>query len=172
MIETGRQLPDSQDLHEIPRTVDPEGTDRRESTRLRDLDLRETVDPRWTIALLVAWPVLFAVGIGVMPPADDPEAIGGVFAAVFTTVLFLALAGTLIGALEHRRVTFAASTIAAGLLVFEAVACPLTGHHALGAWWPIHIGAFGALLGGSLYAWRFAPRRARGSSARDTRWLA
>ncbi len=168
MTRTGRQLRDPETLPEIPRRLAPHG-DGPET--VRDPDLLDTVDPRWLIALLLAWPVLLGIALLIEPAAADPEAIPGTVERTVATAFFLAAATVLIGAVERRRFTFAASTVAAATFLFAAIACPATGHHAIGGWWAVQMGAAGALLGGSAYGWRFAPRHAGRPHPRERRSL-
>lgn len=170
MTRTGRQLNDPEALPEIPLRPAPEGPDRSSGT-LRDVGLLDAVDPRWLVTLLIAWPVLFGVALLVEPTAADPEAIPGTIERTVATAFFLAAAGMLIGAVERRRFAFAASAIAAGAVLIAAIACPATGHHVIGGWWAVQMGAAGALLGGSAYGWRFAPRHAGSPNPRERRFL-
>jgi hypothetical protein len=53
----------------------------------------------------------------------------------------------LAGLLLRRRWSLAASLVAAGLLVFSTVMCPVSGHHAtIGAWWVLQLGCGLGLL--------------------------
>lgn len=170
MTRTGRQLHDPETLPDIPRRLAPQASGETPET-LRDLDLLETVDPRWLITLLVAWPVLLGISLLIEPAAADPEAIPGTVERTIATAFFLAATTVLIGAVERRRFTFAASTIAAATFLLAAIACPATGHHAIGGWWAVQMGAAGALLGGSAYGWRFAPRHGGRTGPREGRFL-
>ena len=100
----------------------------------------------WGIALVVAWVVVMAIGIAVEPAPVDPNA------PVPLAVDLLALAqmslwGVMaVGLFQRRRYTAAASLAGAGVLAVMAIACPASGHHAIGAWWGVQMVAVASLL--------------------------
>jgi hypothetical protein len=49
--------------------------------------------------------------------------------------------------------------VAAGLLVFSTVMCPVSGHHAIGAWWVLQLGCGLGLLTASALGLRQATPR-------------
>ncbi|MCZ7527239.1 MAG: hypothetical protein M5U14_13160 [Acidimicrobiia bacterium] len=86
----------------------------------------------WTgVAWLVALPLVEAL---------EPEPVAGASFPWYATLLGVALLGALAlaaaGLLAARRWGLVASLGAAGLLTAGTVACPVSGHHAWGAWWP------------------------------------
>ena len=50
------------------------------------------------------------------------------------------------GIAQRRRYTAAASLAGAGVLGVMAIACPASGHHAIGAWWGVQMVGVAALL--------------------------
>jgi hypothetical protein len=108
--------------------------------------LDRTLGIEWGIALAVAWVVVMLVGIAVEPAPANPNA------AVPLAVDLLALAqmslwGVMaVGIVQRRRYTAAASLAGAGVLAVMAIACPASGHHAIGAWWGVQMVGVAALL--------------------------
>ncbi len=100
----------------------------------------------WGIALVVAWVVVMAIGVAVEPTPADPNA--PVPLAVDLLALGqMSLWGVMaVGLFQRRRYTAAASLAGAGVLAVMAIACPASGHHAIGAWWGVQMVAVASLL--------------------------
>jgi hypothetical protein len=123
--------------------------------------LAEPISTRWTLIVAVAWVVLLAVGIAVEPPPTNPNAVDPWFVSALGTVLLVALASTFAGFWLRRRWSLAASLVAAGMLVVSTLMCPVSGHHAIGAWWVVQLGCgLGLVAASSLGLQRTAPRSA------------
>jgi hypothetical protein len=123
--------------------------------------LLEPITPHWAVIGPAAWVVLLAVGIAVEPPATNPNAVDPWFVSALGTVLLVALASTFAGFWLRRRWSLAASLVAAGMLVVSTLMCPVSGHHAIGAWWVVQLGCgLGLVAASSLGLQRTAPQSA------------
>jgi hypothetical protein len=116
--------------------------------------LQDEVTGRWAFSLLAAWYALFLLAQYLQPEAHDVSAvlewIGIAFSVAFTAALLVAG----IGLAMRRRWGLVASIAAAGLLVADSIACPMTGHHHFGAWVVIQAVGSVALAGASIRALR------------------
>jgi len=121
--------------------------------------LLEPIPGRLAAIGAVAWVVLLAVGIAVEPPAADPDAVDPWFVTALGTILLGALLSTFAGFWLRRRWSLAASLVAAGMLVVSTLMCPVSGHHAIGAWWVVQLGCgLGLVAASALGLQRTAPR--------------
>jgi hypothetical protein len=117
------------------------------------------IPARWAGVGAVAWVVGLAVGIAVEPPPTNPDAVDPWFVSALGTLLLVALLGTFAGFWLRRRWSLAASLVAAGVLVVSTLACPVSGHHAVGAWWVVQLGGgLGLVAASALGLQRTAPR--------------
>jgi hypothetical protein len=117
------------------------------------------ITPRWAGIGAVAWVVLLAVGIAVEPPPTNPDAVDPWFVNAVGTLLLVALLTTFAGLGQRQRWGLAASLVAAGMLVGSTLACPASGHHAVGAWWVVQLGCgLGLVAVSALGLQRTAPR--------------
>src|ERR687898_620284 len=123
--------------------------------------LDELITTRWAGIGAVAWVVGLAVGIAVEPPPTNPNAVDPWFVSALGTILLVALLITFAGFWLRRRWSLAASLVAAGLLVASTLMCPVSGHHAIGAWWVVQLGCgLGLVAASSLGLQRTAARSA------------
>jgi hypothetical protein len=138
------------------RTLTEERTQQDERAPRRDTRawLQDEVAGRWAFGLLGAWYALFLLARYLEPEPHDVsavlEGIGIAFSVVFTATLLVAG----IGLAMRRRWGLVASLGAAGLLVADSVACPMTGHHHFGAWVVVQVVGSVALAGASIRALR------------------
>lgn len=102
--------------------------------------LLEPITARWAGIGAVAWVVGLAVGIAVEPPPTNPNAVDPWFVNALGTLLLGTLLLAFAGFWLRRRWSLAASLVAAGMLVGSTLACPASGHHAVGAWWVVQLG--------------------------------
>ena len=102
--------------------------------------LQEPITGQQALIGAVGWAVGLAVGIAVEPPATNPNAVDPWFVSALGTVLLAALLSTFTGLWLRRRWSLAASVVAAGMLMLSTVLCPVSGHHAIGAWWVVQLG--------------------------------
>jgi hypothetical protein len=108
----------------------------------------------WAVAIAVGWPLAVA-GLVILEPAPvDPTAPEPLVVSLLGSIQMLAVTGAIIAAIARRRAAAASSTVAAGIGVVFAVACPATGHHALAPWWFGTLAISGALVYCSVAAWR------------------
>jgi hypothetical protein len=132
-----------------PAALDPHpdaaaAPDRRWRGLVADLDGPMSLS--WGIALVVAWVVVMAVGLAVEPAPANPDA-GIPLAIDLLSVAQMSMWWVmLVGILQRRRFTAAASLAGAGVLLVMAVACPVSGHHVIGAWWGVQMVAVGSLI--------------------------
>jgi hypothetical protein len=138
------------------RTLTEERTHQNERAPRSDTRswLKDEVTGRWAFGLLGGWYVLFLLARYLEPEPHDVSAvlewIGIAFTVVFTAALLLAG----IGLAMRRRWGLVASLGAAGLLVADSIACPMTGHHHFGAWVVVQVVGSVALAGASIRALR------------------
>jgi hypothetical protein len=121
--------------------------------------LLEPITARWAGVGAVAWVVGLAVGIAVEPPPTNPNAVDPWFVDAVGTLLLGTLLLAFAGFWLRRRWSLAASLVAAGMLVGSTLACPASGHHAVGAWWVVQLGCgLGLVATSALGLQRTAPR--------------
>jgi hypothetical protein len=65
--------------------------------------------------------------------------------ALYFAVL-VGLMGTIGGASDRSRHTVPWAGFLGGVVAFEVVMCPVTGHHTVGAWWGIELALVVAML--------------------------
>ena len=109
---------------------------------------------RAPLALGVSWVVVIALATAVEPPPVTPDAGQPLWASVWTIALLAALTATGVGLARRPRAGFSDSAVAAGVALFGAVMCPVSGHHAVGAWWFAQMAGFMALGAASLLGLR------------------
>lgn len=94
--------------------------------------LAQAIDGRVAVAVGLAWMVLLGLASAIEPRPSESGALVG-------TLLGLSLDGLLLGmlvGLSLRRRWGLAFALAGGVLATAAaIACPVSGHHRLGAWW-------------------------------------
>jgi hypothetical protein len=116
--------------------------------------LQDRVSNGWGFGLLAGWYVLVVIAQIMQPAVEDEGAvlawIGVALSIVFTAAVLVAMAGLAL----RRRWGLVASLGAAGLLVADSIACPMTGHHHFGAWVVVQSVGSLALAGASIRALR------------------
>lgn len=120
--------------------------------------LSDTISHGWIVAASVAWPVLYVVGWVLEPTADNPDAVAGTIESLFLLVFLGSIAVMARGFSLRQRFGFAGSLAAAGVLLAAVIACPITGHHAVGGWWYGQLTAVGGLVAISAAGLRAASR--------------
>ena len=101
---------------------------------------------RWAAVLGIGWPLAIVASMVLEPTPADPDAPGPVLAELANLGLLLALVGTAIAA-GVRHGAAAVGGVVTGLLVVSlAIACPVSGHHAIGLWWFAELGILTAML--------------------------
>ena len=94
--------------------------------------MQERIDGRLAAGVGVAWFVAYQIAGSLEPRTDQPEPAFGIALGV---TLLLLLAVTATGLVMQRRWGLVASLAAAGFFTALSIACPISGHHAFGAWW-------------------------------------
>jgi hypothetical protein len=101
---------------------------------------------RWAAVLGFGWPLAIVASMALEPTPADPSAPVPVLAELANLGLFIALVGTAIAA-GVRHGAAAVGGVVTGLLVVPlAIACPVSGHHAIGLWWFAELGILTAML--------------------------
>jgi hypothetical protein len=95
------------------------------------------------------------------PTATGPDALPGFLLTAMAVVVNVGMVVMIVGLVRRARWAFAASGALAILVVGQVVACPITGHHALGLWWGVQASIAAGLVGLSLAGWQSAARSAR-----------
>jgi hypothetical protein len=116
----------------------------------------DRLDPAVAQATLVAWWVLLFVSLVVQPPPDGTAAtttplwlVLGVDLTILATIAVASVA-----LLRNRRLgAWVAFGGAIGMMA-ATVACPVTGHHAMGPWWLVAMGAQAGMAATGWYALR------------------
>lgn len=120
--------------------------------------LSETIDRRSSAVVGLAWLLLLPLAMAVEPGPADPTALAPWYAELSALVLV----GMLLAMVPHlvlrKRGGPALSLGAAALLLVGTIACPVTGHHAFGAWWLVQLACALTLVGVSGAAVRGARR--------------
>ncbi len=134
----------------------PQQTPKTESAPRSDTRswLQDPVSRPWAYGLLAGWWGLFLLAQAIQP---EPAAEHGMLAwigAALSIVFFGALLVAAAGLALRQRWGLVASLGAAGLLVADSIACPLTGHHDFGAFVVIQAVGSVALAGTSIRALR------------------
>jgi hypothetical protein len=106
----------------------------------------DIISAGWAAALCIGWPLAIVAATALEPTPADPDAPGPVLAELANLGLFFALVGTTIAA-GVRHGAAAVGGVVTGLLVVSlAIACPVSGHHAIGLWWFAELGILTAML--------------------------
>lgn len=106
----------------------------------------------WAAAIGLGWPLAIAATIALEPVPADPDAPVPLVIELASLGLFAALLATVVAA-GIRHWGAAVAGLAVGLLaVTFTVACPVSGHHAVGLWWFGQLGLVVAMLATSLAA--------------------
>jgi hypothetical protein len=101
---------------------------------------------RWAAVLGIGWPLAIVASMVLEPTPADPDAPGPVLAELANLGLLFALVGTAIAA-GVRHGAAAVGGVVTGLLVVAlAIACPVSGHHAIGLWWFAELGILTSML--------------------------
>jgi len=101
---------------------------------------------RWAAVLGIGWPLAIVASMALEPTPADPSAPVPVLAELANLGLLFALVGTAIAA-GVRHGAAAVGGVVTGLLVVSlAIACPVSGHHAIGLWWFAELGILTAML--------------------------
>lgn len=109
-------------------------------------------------ALALGWPVVLAVSALIEPAPDGTGSAVDAAPAVVSVASVVFLAGvmaTIAAAAARRRPSAALWSAGAGSLALGlSLSCPLSGHHAYGAWWFGELAMIAGMLWISVAAWR------------------
>ena len=94
--------------------------------------MRERIDGRLAGGAAISWLVLLQIALALEPATKQAEPAYGV---ALELTMWLLLATMVTGLVMQRRWGLFASLVAAGFFTALSVACPVSGHHAFGAWW-------------------------------------
>jgi hypothetical protein len=118
---------------------------------IRSTGGRPRISAGWATFAGLAGPAVAAVCIAVEPAPADPNASEPLIASVIGLALMASYLGAGVAAVRRAPVALTWVLGAALLSMTMTIACPTSGHHALGAWWFVQLVACGALLGGAGY---------------------
>jgi len=113
--------------------------------------LQDRIDGRVAIAVGIAWFVLNEIAYALEPAAQQSVPVIGI---VLEVTMYVLLAAMLTGLVMQRRWGLLASFGAAVLATAASIACPVSGHHAFGAWWFGQMACMLALVAISVFALR------------------
>ncbi|MBA2325271.1 MAG: hypothetical protein H0V95_01345 [Actinobacteria bacterium] len=111
--------------------------------------LAERISTEAAVLIGATWYVLFLIATGLEP---RPTAPAPTWSVALSMVFLATLAITAGGLLARRRWGLLASLGAAGLFTAFSVACPISDHHGLAAWWFGQMACALALVGVSAFA--------------------
>jgi hypothetical protein len=106
----------------------------------------------WAALLGVGWPVAMVLSDVIRPAPADANADPSLFAQLFTAVVFGALVLTAVAAASRMRAAAIAGVALGGVMLFDSLACPLSGHHQFGLWVAADMALFTGMLGLSVAA--------------------
>jgi hypothetical protein len=113
--------------------------------------LQERIDGRVALAVGVSWFVLNEIAFALEPASQQSVPVIGI---VLEVSMYVLLSAMLAGLIMQRRWGLLASFGAAVLATAASIACPVTGHHAFGAWWFAQMACMLALVAISVVALR------------------
>ena len=105
----------------------------------------------WACVLGLGWPAVYALCLVLEPRPDGPQAeqlgaVAGTLAELGSLALFAALVATGVTAASRSLRARGWGLAAGGVLATMVVACPASGHHALGGWWLGQVALVGGML--------------------------
>ena len=111
----------------------------------------ERLSTAWAYLLGLGWPAVYALCLVLEPRPDGRNAeqlgaVAGVLAELGGLAVFAALVATGVTAARRSRRATAWGLAAGGVLAAMVVACPASGHHALGGWWLAQMALVGGML--------------------------
>jgi hypothetical protein len=109
---------------------------------------------RWVSVLALAWCVVFFGSVLIEPAPTNPDAAEPLWAALVEGAFFGTLLTMVAGFTGRSRLGALASFAGAGVFLTMVVACPVTGHHSIGAWWYLQVAGTAGLGAASLAALR------------------
>lgn len=131
-------------------------------TQVREkVQVRRDVSPAWAWGTGIAWVVGYWAMLELEPTPTSPDALPGFFLTLMAVAVNVGLVVMVAGLVHRARWGFAASGALSMLVVGQVVACPITGHHTLGAWWAVQASIAAGLVALSLVGWQAAARSAR-----------
>jgi hypothetical protein len=96
-----------------------------------------SITAAWAWVLAGAWLLITGIGFATAPAPADPAAEPPVIAVLLNTTLQVIWLVMIVGLVRLRRAGALASLAGAGLLLVDAIACPVTGHHDWAAGWSL-----------------------------------
>jgi hypothetical protein len=107
----------------------------------------------WARTLGAAWLLIYVIGVATTPAPADSSAGPPLVVVLTGSALLGLLAVMAVGLVRRRRAGAWASLGGAGILLLDAVACPVSGHHEWTAGWSLfQLAGAVVLLGLSLRA--------------------
>jgi len=106
----------------------------------------------WSVALGVGWPLAVLAALALEPAPADPNAPVPLVIELASFGALVALLATSVAAGLRHRAAGVAGVVSGLLLASFVVACPVSGHHAVGLWWYAELALVVGMLGVSLAA--------------------
>ena len=97
----------------------------------------QSLSAGWAWTLGLAWLLVYGIGVATTPPPADPSAEPPFVAVLTGAALLGVMLAMTFGLVRLRRSGALASLAGAGILLLDAVACPLSGHHEWTAGWAL-----------------------------------
>ncbi len=114
--------------------------------------LDQPLSTTWSVVLGVGWPLVVMAALALEPAPTDPDApVSLVIELAGLAALFSLLATSVAAGIRHRGAAVA-GVVSGLLLATFVVACPVSGHHAIGLWWYAELALVLGMLGVSLAA--------------------
>ena len=131
-------------------------------TQVREtVRVRRDVSPAWAWGTGIAWVAGYQAMLELEPTPTSPDALPGFLLTLMAIAVNVGLIVMVAGLVHRARWAFTASGALSVLVVGQVVACPITGHHALGVWWAAQAAIAVGLVALSLAGWQAAARSAR-----------
>ena len=111
--------------------------------------LTERISADTAVLMAATWYVLFMIGSALEPRPTGPTPA---WVTALSLVFFGGLAVMAAGLIARRRWGLVASLGTAGLFMAFSIACPVSDHHGLAAWWFGQFACTLALVGASVFA--------------------
>jgi hypothetical protein len=122
---------------------------------------RREVSGVWALGTGLAWVVALQLMYVLEPAAARPDAMPAFLMTAMTFTMNAGLLAMTVGLVRRARWAFGVGAAVAVLTVGAVVACPVSGHHAMGTWWFAQAALAVGLVVLSFAGWQASARAAR-----------